>query len=532
MHSCFESIVIIVTFGITNTPSPNTCQAMSYHDESLINEGLNGIARIVNNPELIDLVYRYPLDENAKQRIKSTRYRDNYPFFFIKANDTLQPSRYLFRIALKADDILIKWFFLFYSITSAAELFKERFYDWLDKSAQFDQGKDPFLYRDSFEMYSFRHSIEKGIEKVINIDGLIKGIQLPLYYNPKSIKRCIALFSLTAGYHYLHDIEVVPDCIIQRDALMPEILATTMYISTITGKDFDEVLFENLKEHGREGSLDDVFAMVKKNRAIKEIKDEKEDLLVKLANNNEKMRQQETAGEIISETFGNRVPRPVIEERIAKCNDAPHREILYKLESLTGKRQSFLDCVTGDSSLYAHLETICNDRNVIFSEAELSSFKTVENWADGIILHNEFFKEFKDSLVEGLPHRFSDDNGNYTIETKLKEIEKALQIDVDYSRISNIHTVDDLRLYILSTNPVLNKIKSVLVDKLGVDLEDIKLESSFTNDLGADSLDTVELLMEAERVYGIRIPDEETSGIATVGDLYNKVLEKLLQKNS
>ena len=51
--------------------------------------------------------------------------------------------------------------------------------------------------------------------------------------------------------------------------------------------------------------------------------------------------------------------------------------------------------------------------------------------------------------------------------------------------------------------------------------------ASFTNDLGADSLDTVELLMEFEKVFGIKIPDEETAGIATVGDAINKVTEKL-----
>lgn len=66
-----------------------------------------------------------------------------------------------------------------------------------------------------------------------------------------------------------------------------------------------------------------------------------------------------------------------------------------------------------------------------------------------------------------------------------------------------------------------------LLDKLGMEPEDMRMESSFTNDLGADSLDTVEMLMEAERKYGIRIPDEETSGIATVGDLYQVVLNKI-----
>ena len=54
--------------------------------------------------------------------------------------------------------------------------------------------------------------------------------------------------------------------------------------------------------------------------------------------------------------------------------------------------------------------------------------------------------------------------------------------------------------------------------------------ANFTNDLGADSLDTVELLMEFERVFGIKIPDEGTSTIATVKDAIDKVKEKLAGK--
>ena len=54
--------------------------------------------------------------------------------------------------------------------------------------------------------------------------------------------------------------------------------------------------------------------------------------------------------------------------------------------------------------------------------------------------------------------------------------------------------------------------------------------ANFTNDLGADSLDTVELLMEFERVFGIKIPDEETATIATVQDAIDKVSAKLAEK--
>ena len=65
---------------------------------------------------------------------------------------------------------------------------------------------------------------------------------------------------------------------------------------------------------------------------------------------------------------------------------------------------------------------------------------------------------------------------------------------------------------------VFSKVKSIIVDKLGVDEAEVKPEASFTNDLGADSLDTVELIMEFEKSFGISIPDEIAERIYTVGD--------------
>ena len=62
------------------------------------------------------------------------------------------------------------------------------------------------------------------------------------------------------------------------------------------------------------------------------------------------------------------------------------------------------------------------------------------------------------------------------------------------------------------------KVKAIIVDKLGVDEADVVETASFTNDLGADSLDTVELIMEFEKEFGVSIPDEEAQKISTVGD--------------
>ena len=62
-----------------------------------------------------------------------------------------------------------------------------------------------------------------------------------------------------------------------------------------------------------------------------------------------------------------------------------------------------------------------------------------------------------------------------------------------------------------------NKVKEVIIDKLGVEEDTIKTEAHFVNDLGADSLDTVELIMEFEEEFGIEIPDEDAENITTVG---------------
>lgn len=62
------------------------------------------------------------------------------------------------------------------------------------------------------------------------------------------------------------------------------------------------------------------------------------------------------------------------------------------------------------------------------------------------------------------------------------------------------------------------KVKEIIVSKLGVDAGQITPEASFTNDLGADSLDTVELVMEFEKAFNIQIPDEDAEKIGTVGD--------------
>ncbi|MDR0419839.1 MAG: acyl carrier protein [Prevotellaceae bacterium] len=65
---------------------------------------------------------------------------------------------------------------------------------------------------------------------------------------------------------------------------------------------------------------------------------------------------------------------------------------------------------------------------------------------------------------------------------------------------------------------IVSKVTEIIVDKLGVDEKQVTPTASFTNDLGADSLDTVELIMEFEKEFGVQIPDEDAEKITTVGD--------------
>lgn len=72
---------------------------------------------------------------------------------------------------------------------------------------------------------------------------------------------------------------------------------------------------------------------------------------------------------------------------------------------------------------------------------------------------------------------------------------------------------------------IASRVKAIIVDKLGVEESEVVMEASFTGDLGADSLDTVELIMEFEKEFNISIPDDQAEKIATVGDAVSYIEE-------
>ena len=72
-----------------------------------------------------------------------------------------------------------------------------------------------------------------------------------------------------------------------------------------------------------------------------------------------------------------------------------------------------------------------------------------------------------------------------------------------------------------------NKVKEIIIDKLGIEDSKITMEAKFIEDLGADSLDTVELIMQFEEEFGVEIPDEDAEGLSSVGQALDYISKKL-----
>ncbi|MEO0853416.1 MAG: acyl carrier protein [Cyanobacteria bacterium J06648_11] len=79
----------------------------------------------------------------------------------------------------------------------------------------------------------------------------------------------------------------------------------------------------------------------------------------------------------------------------------------------------------------------------------------------------------------------------------------------------------------MSKEDILSRVQKIVVEQLGVEADKVTPEANFQNDLGADSLDTVELVMAFEEEFDMEIPDEEAESIATVGDAVNYIGEKV-----
>ena len=78
---------------------------------------------------------------------------------------------------------------------------------------------------------------------------------------------------------------------------------------------------------------------------------------------------------------------------------------------------------------------------------------------------------------------------------------------------------------------IAEQIVPIIAEKLGVNPSEVTMDASFTNDLGADSLDTVELMLDFEKKFGIAIPDDQQESIVTVGDVI-RLIEEQQKKNA
>ena len=79
----------------------------------------------------------------------------------------------------------------------------------------------------------------------------------------------------------------------------------------------------------------------------------------------------------------------------------------------------------------------------------------------------------------------------------------------------------------METEEIFEKVKTVIVEQLGIDEANVRMESSFLDDLGADSLDIVEFIMELEEEFGLEIPDEDVEKIVTVKDVVEYISENI-----
>ena len=75
----------------------------------------------------------------------------------------------------------------------------------------------------------------------------------------------------------------------------------------------------------------------------------------------------------------------------------------------------------------------------------------------------------------------------------------------------------------METEEIFEKVKTVIVEQLGIDESSVRMESSFLDDLGADSLDIVDLIMNLEETFNIEIPDSDAEKVATVGDVVDYI---------
>ena len=466
-------------------------------------------------------IYDYPLDADARKRIQELEFKDQPPLFWVKDSLVHEPASSLGSRLEGAEDDVVKGFLLLYCVSSGIRLLKEKIIDNIDECLR-PKYESPFGCYD-FCLDEIHDNLLPLVQGIYDVDAFVQRMHFHESYEERTISECAVLLSLTAGYVSIHGQDAVPDELRDRglDGLL--VLSTASYLSILSGKDYYDSLDLLLRKiYPLKTEYLDFLAMARNNAAKKKLNEERDLILSKLSSVEESLRQKDTAGEIIAKSYGHVLKQSDVDARIQKCNQPKNRELLYRLEALSGSQLSFLDAIKDTTLTEPIIKELQKEYHVVLASEETTAIVTVEDLVDTIILHLDFIDHFKDAALHDKPFGEFHDNEKYCLSVKIDEVERFFGMGIDRS---SIHAIEDLRKFVSNNNHLLKRIVSLIVEKLDVSPDDISFDSNIWSDLGADSLDTIELIMEAEQIYGIKIPDEKESRISTVGDIYNTVLE-------
>ena len=500
-------------------------------DAPLLTLSLSGLQEILNNQTLLNLIDSFTVDDAAREQIRQiggqNKDYDNHDFFCLKTNRfTYCPHGELADViaARQYDDLLVKWFLLLYSIASVNKIYDTYIYRFADERI-----KKLWLCPDTFiNLHKWSDELDHLLDGLIDLDSLVKtklGLSGHMW---QECRQGIILFCLSAGFRWKTRRDFVSIDLYQRNVGMPMILSIAYYISAMTGEDFYDSLRNLLETNGKKGALDDILVMVKTTKEKQCLITEQQQILAQLRLKEEAIRKQETALDIICESYGSKVSEDELNKRISRCNKESSREILYNAESILGHKLSYTDKIATIDQTDRLISNIPNKYGIILSHREVESIITVEDLINTVNDHRCFIAQFGAALYDSNPFEYTDCNEQYDLNTKAKEITQQYGEDIDFS---NIQSVNDIRLAVLNRYSILDDLKQIVLDVLNVDPSELHDNASLAGDLGADSLDLVEIIMEIEKKLDIEISDEEAAEkISTVGDARRLIYEKLREK--
>lgn len=487
---------------------------------------IEGFKQIINNTYFNDLIKSFTIDEAAKKRIVQLDYSNYISFYHIKdwQEITYKPAEYLGRNICNSNDIAIKWFLLLYSIASVNDIYKDKIYSLVDPRIK-SNWREPH-YSDPGRLDNRR--LESMLDGILDIDAYFNDENKfgPGMYNWEYFKQAIVLVCLSAGYHFERCGEYIPGDLSSRKSGLPITLSIAFYISVLTGADFYVALDELLHSIGKKGALDDILTMVKAEKARLELLSLKNELETKLSVCEEEIRREQNVLDITTDSYGKGLSKEELEKRIVKCNKTVSIEVHRKAESILGKRLSITSKLSDCDKKHLLISDLSDEYNIVISECEEQAINTVEELVDTVISHRYFLDSFKAVLLSGGVLCCTLHKASYDINTKIAEVKKKFG---EHLNLVDVTTDEELKNAVLRELPQID-LRNYLVEKLGVEPSEITETASFTNDLGADSLDIVEIIMDINTMLDIEISDEEWGEVLTVGNASRLILKKSIER--